>query len=48
MLNQVNPYARLIKWAPQTAVFLYLSNFVFVSHGGLGSHYKSMYSGIIQ
>lgn len=45
MLNQVHPHARLIKWAPQTAVLLHPSTALFVSHGGLGSWYESMYSG---
>lgn len=45
MLNQVNPHARMIKWAPQTAVLLHPSTALFVSHGGLGSWYESMYSG---
>jgi hypothetical protein len=45
MFNQVHPHARMIKWAPQTAVLLHPSTSLFVSHGGLGSWYESMYSG---
>ncbi|CAO3655992.1 unnamed protein product [Mucor fragilis] len=45
MLDQKNPHARVIKWAPQTAVLQHPSTKVFVSHGGLGSWYESMYSG---
>ncbi|KAG1086080.1 hypothetical protein G6F42_021134 [Rhizopus arrhizus] len=45
MFNQKNPHARVIKWAPQTAVLQHPSTHLFVSHGGLGSWYESMYSG---
>ncbi|GAN04448.1 UDP-glucosyl transferase family protein [Mucor ambiguus] len=45
MFNQRNPHARVIKWAPQTAVLQHPSTRLFVSHGGLGSWYESMYSG---
>lgn len=45
MFNNVNPRARMVKWAPQTAVLLHPSTTLFVSHGGLGSWYESMYSG---
>lgn len=45
MFNQVNIHARMIKWAPQTAILLHPSTRVFVSHGGLGSWHESMYSG---
>ncbi|KAL7315288.1 hypothetical protein PS15m_006754 [Mucor circinelloides] len=45
MFNQKNPHARVIKWAPQTAVLQHPSTQLFVSHGGLGSWYESMYSG---
>ncbi|KAI8643021.1 hypothetical protein BD408DRAFT_431766 [Parasitella parasitica] len=45
MFNPKHPYARVIKWAPQTAVLHHPSTKLFVSHGGLGSWYESMYSG---
>ncbi|KAI7889173.1 uncharacterized protein EV154DRAFT_446766 [Mucor mucedo] len=45
MFNHVNPHARMVKWAPQTAVLLHPSVSLFVSHGGLGSWYESMYAG---
>ncbi|CAO3607354.1 unnamed protein product [Mucor hiemalis] len=45
MINHVNPHARMIKWAPQTAVLFHPSTALFVSHGGLGSWYESMFSG---
>ncbi|CEP15610.1 hypothetical protein [Parasitella parasitica] len=45
MFNHRNPHARVIKWAPQTAVLHHPSTKLFVSHGGLGSWYESMYSG---
>ncbi|KAF1802140.1 hypothetical protein V8B55DRAFT_1477376 [Mucor lusitanicus] len=45
MFDQKSPHARVIKWAPQTAVLQHPSTQLFVSHGGLGSWYESMYSG---
>jgi hypothetical protein len=45
MSKHTSPHARMIKWAPQTAVLLHPSTTLFVSHGGLGSWYESMYSG---
>ncbi|KAK4513390.1 uncharacterized protein ATC70_005388 [Mucor velutinosus] len=45
MFSQKSPHARVIKWAPQTAVLQHPSTQLFVSHGGLGSWYESMYSG---
>ncbi|KAG2207744.1 hypothetical protein INT47_011864 [Mucor saturninus] len=45
MLDHAHPHARMVKWAPQTAILLHTSTHVFVSHGGLGSWYESMYSG---
>lgn len=45
MFNHKNPHARIIKWAPQTAVLHHSSTKLFVSHGGLGSWYESMHSG---
>lgn len=45
LLNGRDPHVRIIKWAPQTAVLLHPSTVVFVSHGGLGSWFESMYAG---
>lgn len=45
MFNHVNPHARMIKWAPQISILVNPSTAVFVSHGGLGSWYESMYAG---
>ncbi|CAO3650932.1 unnamed protein product [Mucor fragilis] len=45
MFSHKDPHARIIQWAPQTAVLLHPSTRVFVSHGGLGSWYESMYAG---
>lgn len=45
MFSYKNPHARIIKWSPQTAVLHHPSTKLFVSHGGLGSWYESMYSG---
>ncbi|KAI8636692.1 hypothetical protein BD408DRAFT_355160 [Parasitella parasitica] len=45
MFDHVNPHARMVKWAPQTAILHHPSTVLFVSHGGLGSWYESMYSG---
>lgn len=45
MFNHVNPHARMIKWAPQIAILTHPSTALFVSHGGLGSWYESMYAG---
>lgn len=44
MFNHKHPHARMIKWAPQTAVLLHPSTSLFVSHGGLGSWYESMFA----
>ncbi|KAI7901476.1 uncharacterized protein BX663DRAFT_437558 [Cokeromyces recurvatus] len=33
------------KWAPQAAILLHPSTNLFISHGGLGSWYESMYAG---
>ncbi|KAI9475697.1 MAG: hypothetical protein EXX96DRAFT_540281 [Benjaminiella poitrasii] len=40
-----NSHIRFIKWAPQTAILLHPSTNLFVSHGGIGSWYESMYAG---
>ncbi|KAI7889146.1 uncharacterized protein EV154DRAFT_467773 [Mucor mucedo] len=45
MFSHANPHARMIKWAPQIAILAHPSTAVFVSHGGLGSWYESMYAG---
>ena len=45
MFDHKHPHARMIKWAPQTAVLMHPSTAIFVSHGGLGSWYESMYTG---
>ncbi|RCH78013.1 hypothetical protein CU098_002685, partial [Rhizopus stolonifer] len=45
MINHTNPHARFVSWAPQTAVLLHPSTALFVSHGGLGSWYESLYAG---
>ncbi|GAN02803.1 UDP-glucoronosyl and UDP-glucosyl transferase [Mucor ambiguus] len=45
IFNQVYPNMRMEKWTPQTAVLLHPSTALFVSHGGLGSWYESMYAG---
>ncbi|KAI8073485.1 uncharacterized protein B0P05DRAFT_604795 [Gilbertella persicaria] len=45
MLNQTHPDARMVSWAPQTAILMHPSTHVFFSHGGLGSWYESMYAG---
>jgi hypothetical protein len=43
-----NKYADLYfpKWVPQTAILMHPSTHLFVSHGGLGSWYESMYAGV--
>lgn len=45
MFDHVNPHAHMVKWAPQTAILHHPSTVLFVTHGGLGSWYESMYSG---
>lgn len=45
IFNQVYPHMRMEKWTPQTAILLHPSTALFVSHGGLGSWYESMYAG---
>lgn len=45
IFNQMYPHMRMEKWTPQTAVLLHPSTTLFVSHGGLGSWYESMYAG---
>ncbi|KAI8331114.1 hypothetical protein BD560DRAFT_494174 [Blakeslea trispora] len=45
MRNQTDPHARLVSWAPQTSILMHPSTHLFVSHGGLGSWYESMYAG---
>lgn len=45
IFNQVYPHMRMEKWTPQTAVLLHPSTTLFISHGGLGSWYESMYAG---
>ena len=45
MFDHKNPHARMIEWSPQTAVLMHPSTALFVSHGGLGSWYESMYTG---
>ncbi|KAI8886623.1 glycosyltransferase family 1 protein [Backusella circina FSU 941] len=34
------------KWASQTAILMHPSTHLFISHGGLGSWYESMYAGV--
>jgi hypothetical protein len=45
IFNQVYLHMRMEKWTPQTAILLHPSTAVFISHGGLGSWYESMYAG---
>ncbi|KAL7321826.1 hypothetical protein PS15m_001554 [Mucor circinelloides] len=45
IFDQVYPHMRMEKWTPQTAVLLHPSTTLFISHGGLGSWYESMYAG---
>jgi hypothetical protein len=45
MFNRKNTHTRMIKWAPQKAVLLHPSTALFISHGGQGSWYESMYTG---
>ncbi|KAI8342883.1 hypothetical protein EDC96DRAFT_578480 [Choanephora cucurbitarum] len=45
MSNGTDSNARLVSWAPQTAILMHPSTHLFVSHGGLGSWYESMYAG---
>ncbi|KAI8973694.1 hypothetical protein BDF20DRAFT_883645 [Mycotypha africana] len=40
-----HPDVKLITWAPQIAILNHPSSHVFVSHGGQGSWYESVYSG---
>ncbi|KAI7889149.1 uncharacterized protein EV154DRAFT_553305 [Mucor mucedo] len=44
MFDFLNPHARLMQWTPQIAVLLHPSTAIFISHGGLGSWYESMYA----
>lgn len=44
MFDFSNPHARMMQWIPQTAVLLHPSTTLFISHGGLGSWYESMYA----
>lgn len=44
MFDFLNPHACLMQWIPQTAVLLHPSTALFISHGGLGSWYESMYA----
>lgn len=44
MFGLLNPHARMIQWVPQTAILLHPSTVLFISHGGLGSWYESMYA----
>lgn len=44
-INGLNPHVYATRWAPQTAILLHSSTTVFVSHGGLGSWFESMYAG---
>lgn len=41
----ISPDVRFLKWAPQTAVLLHPTTVAFVSHGGVGSWFESMYAG---
>lgn len=43
--SAVSDHVRIVQWAPQTAILMHPSTIVFVSHGGLGSWYESMYTG---
>ncbi|KAG0180127.1 hypothetical protein DFQ29_001189 [Apophysomyces sp. BC1021] len=45
MFNNVEPHARMIKWAPQYAVLHHPSTVIFVSHGGAGSMHESLFAG---
>ncbi|OBZ90672.1 Anthocyanidin 3-O-glucosyltransferase 7 [Choanephora cucurbitarum] len=45
ILNQTNSHARMFSWAPQVAILTHPSLHLFVSHGGLGSCYESIYAG---
>ncbi|KAI9359424.1 hypothetical protein BD770DRAFT_363034 [Pilaira anomala] len=45
MLNHTNPHTRMMSWTPQVAILSHPSTSVFISHGGLGSWYESMYAG---
>lgn len=45
MFNHKDSHARIAKWPPQTAVLHHPSTKLFISHGGLGSWYESIYSG---
>jgi hypothetical protein len=46
MFENKNPNARMVKWAPQTAILFHPSTYLFVSHGGLGSWVESLYAGV--
>ncbi|KAI8884111.1 glycosyltransferase family 1 protein [Backusella circina FSU 941] len=46
MFQNKNPNARMVKWAPQTAILFHPSTYLFVSHGGLGSWVESLYAGV--
>ncbi|KAI9253633.1 hypothetical protein EDC94DRAFT_546345 [Helicostylum pulchrum] len=45
ILNNNHPDILMLSWVPQTAILLHPSTSVFVSHGGLGSWYESIYAG---
>lgn len=45
ILNNRNPDILMMSWVPQTAILLHPSTSVFISHGGLGSWYESIYAG---
>ncbi|KAF7727862.1 hypothetical protein EC973_006975 [Apophysomyces ossiformis] len=45
MFNNVDPHARMVKWAPQYAVLHHPSTVMFVSHGGAGSLHEALFAG---
>ncbi|KAG0170805.1 hypothetical protein DFQ28_011323 [Apophysomyces sp. BC1034] len=45
MFNNAELHARMVKWAPQYAVLHHPSTVMFVSHGGAGSIYESLFAG---
>lgn len=45
MFDGLYPHHHFIQWAPQTAVVMHPSVFVFITHGGAGSFYEGLYAG---
>ncbi|KAG2235679.1 hypothetical protein BDF21DRAFT_355458 [Thamnidium elegans] len=45
ILSNNNSHTLMMSWVPQTAILLHPSTSTFVSHGGLGSWYESIYAG---